>query len=43
MNIISWNYWELGNLRTVHALEKVVNKEEPHIVFLIETKVDKKE
>ena len=43
MNIISWHCWGLGNLRTVRALEKVVNKEEPHIVFLIKTKVDKKE
>ena len=43
MSIISWNCRGLGNLRTVRALEKVVNKEEPDIVFLMETKVDKKE
>ena len=43
MSIISWNCRGLGNLRIVHALEKVVNKEEPDIVFLMETKVDKKE
>ena len=43
MSIISWNCRGLGNLQTVRALEKVVNKEEPDIVFLMETKVDKKE
>ena len=43
MSIISWNCQGLRNLRTIRALEKVVNKEEPDIVFLMETKVDKKE
>ena len=43
ISIISWNCQEFGNLRTIHALEKVGNKEEADIVFLMETKVDKKE
>ncbi|XP_050290016.1 uncharacterized protein LOC126728194 [Quercus robur] len=38
MSLLSWNCRGLGNLRTVKALEKVVNKEEPKIVFLMETK-----
>nr|XP_023870319.1 uncharacterized protein LOC111982934 [Quercus suber] len=38
MSLLSWNYRGLGNLRTVKALEKAVNKEEPNIVFLMETK-----
>ena len=38
MTILSWNYRGLGNFRTVKALEKVVKKEEPTIVLLMETK-----
>ena len=38
---LSWNCWGLGNLRTVNALAKVVNKEEPIIVFLMETNLKK--
>ena len=38
MNLLSWNYWGLRNLRTVNALSEVVRKEEPKIVFLMETK-----
>ena len=38
MSLLSWNYRGLGNLWTVKVLEKVVNKEEPKIVFLMETK-----
>ena len=38
MNLISWNCRGLGNLRTIKALEKAINKEEPIIVFLMETK-----
>ena len=38
MSLLSWNCRGLGNLRTVKALEKVVKKEEPKIVFLMETK-----
>ena len=41
MNLLSWNCWRLRNLRTVNALTKVVNKEEPIIVFLMETKLKK--
>ena len=32
MSLLSWN------IRTVWALQKVINKEDPTIVFLIETK-----
>ena len=38
MNLLSWNCRGLGNLRTVNALSEVVKKEEPKIVFLMETK-----
>ena len=38
MSLLSWNYGGLGNLRTVHALVKVINKQDPNIVFLMETK-----
>ena len=38
MNLMSWNCRGLGNLQTVKALEKAINKEEPIIVFLMETK-----
>ena len=38
MSLLSWNYRGLGNLRIVKTLEKVVNKEDPKIVFLMETK-----
>ena len=38
MNLMSWNCRGLGNLRTVKALEKAINKEDPIIVFLMETK-----
>ena len=40
MSIISWNCRGLGNLRTVRALQKVINKEDLTIVFLMETKLD---
>ena len=40
MSLISWNCRGLGNLRTVKALQKVINKEDPAIVFLMETKSD---
>ena len=40
MNLLSWNCRGLGNLRTVRALQKVINKEDPAIVFLMETKSD---
>ena len=38
MSLLSWNCRGLGNLRTVKALKKAVNKEEPNIIFLMETK-----
>ena len=38
MNLLSWNYRGLGNLRIVNALSEVVRKEEPKIVFLMDTK-----
>ena len=41
MSLLGWNCRRLGNLRTVNALAKVVNKEEPIIVFLMETKLKK--
>ena len=41
MSLVSWNCQGLGNLRIVNALAKVMNKEEPIIVFLMETKLKK--
>ena len=41
MNLLSWNCWGLGNLRTVNALKEVIKKEAPKIVFLMETKSNK--
>ena len=41
MSLLSWNCRGLGNLQTVNTLAKVVNKEEPIIVFLMETKLKK--
>ena len=41
MSLLSWNCRGLGNLRIVNALAKVVHKEEPIIVFLMETKLKK--
>lgn len=38
MSLISWDCQKLRNLRSVKALEKVINKEDSIIVFLIETK-----
>ena len=34
MSLLSWN------IRTIRALQKVINKEDPAIVFLMETKSD---
>ena len=34
MSLLSWN------IRTVQALQKVINKKDPAIVFLMETKSD---
>ena len=38
MTLLCWNCRGLGNLQTVIALEKDVKKEDPTIVFLMETK-----
>ena len=38
MNLLSWNCRGLRNFQTVNALSEVVRKEEPKIVFLMETK-----
>ena len=38
MSPLSWNCRRLGNHQTIHALEKVINKQDPNIVFLMETK-----
>lgn len=40
MNLLSWNCQELENLRTLKALEKVTNKEELDIAFLMDTKLN---
>ena len=40
MSILSWNCRGLGNSRIVKALQKVIQKEAPDIVFLMETKID---
>ena len=40
MNLLSWNCRGLGNLWTVNALKEVVKKEDPKIVFLMETKLN---
>ena len=42
MNTLSWNYWRLGNPRTVNALKKIVQVETPSLVFLMETKLPQK-
>ena len=41
MSLISWNCQGLRNPRTVKALQKLVKQEEPILVFLIETKLNK--
>ena len=41
MSLLSWNCWELGNLQTMKALENAIKKEDPIIVFLMETKSSK--
>ena len=38
MSLLNWNCRGIGNLRTVKALEKAIKKEDPIIVFLMETK-----
>ena len=41
MSLISWNCRGLGNPRTIKALQKVIQREEPILVFLMETKLNK--
>ena len=41
MSLISWNCRGLGNPRTVKVLQKVIQCEEPILVFLMETKLNK--
>ena len=41
MSLLSWNCQGLGNLWTVKALERAIKKEDPIIVFLMETKLCK--
>ena len=41
MNLLSWNCRGLSNLQTVNALSEVVRKEEPKIIFLVETKLNR--
>ena len=38
MSLLSWNCRRLGNLWSVNALKEVVRREDPNIVFLMETK-----
>jgi len=38
MNILSWNYWGLGNPRAVKILSHLVRGKAPKVLFLMETK-----
>lgn len=38
MKLISWNCQGLGSALTIHALKALVAKEEPDLIFLMETK-----
>ena len=42
MNILSWNYWGLGNPTIVLALHNLVKVQGPKVLFLMETKLDGK-
>ena len=39
MNTLSWNYWGLGDPRTINALKKLVQAEAPSLVLPMETKL----
>lgn len=39
MKILGWNYWGLGNLRTVQFLCFIAKEKKPDIVFLMETRL----
>ena len=38
MSLLSWNCRGFGNRQTIRALVKVINKQDPNIVFSMETK-----
>jgi exonuclease III len=42
MNLISWNCRGLGNPCAVNALHRLVKKQAPKLLFLMETKLDPK-
>lgn len=39
MSILSWNVRDLGNTRTFHELKDILQKHQPRILFLCETKL----
>ena len=39
MKCIAWNYRGLGNPRTIRAFRELIRKEDPHVIFLSETKL----
>ena len=41
MSLINWNCEGLGNPQTIKALQRLVDQQEPILVFLIETKLNK--
>ena len=41
MNLLSWNYRGFGNPCIVNALKEMIRLEDPKIVFLMETKLDR--
>ena len=43
MSIMSWNCRVLSNPWSVQTLKKVIRKEYPNLVFLMETKLEKKD
>ena len=43
VSIMSWNCRVLGNPWSVQALKRVIRKEGPNLVFLMETKLEKKD
>ena len=38
MNLLSWNYWGLGNQSVVDVLSHLVREKAPKVLFLMETK-----
>ena len=41
MNLLSWNCWGLGNLLTKQELRDLIQAQDPSVVFLAETWLDK--